>query len=56
MNITECFLNFLLFSTLERKTDYMTCFPIIKCCEKNKKDISQSGYRSEEKTGKIKKT
>ena len=37
------------------KTDHMTCFPIIKCCEKNKMDNSQNSYSSVEKTGKIKK-
>ena len=33
----------------------MTCFPMIKCCEKNKMDNSQNGYSSVEKRGKIKK-
>ena len=40
---------------LEWKTDHMTCFPLIKCSEKNKMDNSQNGYSSVEKTGKIKK-
>ena len=40
---------------LEWKTDHMTCFPIIKCCEKNKMDNSQHGFSNVEKTGKIKK-
>ena len=42
-------------SHLEWKTDHMTCFPLIKCSEKNKMDNSQNGYSSVEKTGKIKK-
>ena len=37
------------------KTDHMTCFPLIKCSEKNKMDNSQNGYSSVENTGKIKK-
>ena len=31
-----------LFSTLERKTDHMTCFPIVKCCEKRKWTIHKT--------------
>ena len=40
---------------LEWKTDHMTCFPQIKCSERNKMDNPQSGYSSVENTGKIKK-
>ena len=41
---------------LEWKTDHMTCFPLIKCSEKNKMDNSQNGFSHGEKTGKIMKT